>query len=82
MWRSVPVLLDGLTVTLMLSFLAISLSTVWGVFVLLALRGNRLIYAIGRVYVEIMRNTPIIVIMFFIFFSLQIRIPHLILLFP
>jgi His/Glu/Gln/Arg/opine family amino acid ABC transporter permease subunit len=69
MWRSVPVLLDGLTVTLMLSFLAISLSTVWGVFVLLALRGNRLIYAIGRVYVEIMRNTPIIVIMFFIFFG-------------
>lgn len=69
MWRSVPILLEGLTVTLWLSVLAISLSGLWGVIVLLALRANRLIYCIGRVYVEIMRNTPIIVIMFFIFFG-------------
>lgn len=69
MWRSVPILLEGLTVTLTLSFLAIFLSMVWGVFVLLALRGNQFFYAIGRVYVEIMRNTPIIVIMFFTFFG-------------
>lgn len=55
--------------TLWLSVLAISLSGLWGVIVLLGLRANRLIYCIGRVYVEIMRNTPIIVIMFFIFFG-------------
>jgi len=69
MWRSVPILFEGLTVTLLLSVLAIVLSGIWGVVVLLALRANRLLYVIGRVYVEIMRNTPIIVIMFFIFFG-------------
>jgi His/Glu/Gln/Arg/opine family amino acid ABC transporter permease subunit len=69
LWRSVPILLEGLTVTLLLSFLAISLSAMWAVIVLLALQGNRYIYAIGRLYVEIMRNTPIIVIMFFTFFG-------------
>jgi len=69
MWRSVPILLEGLTVTLWLSLLAIVLSALWGVVILLALRAKRLIYGVGRVYVEIMRNTPIIVIMFFIFFG-------------
>jgi len=68
-WRSVPILLEGLTVTLLLSILAILFSGVWGVLVLLALRANQLFRVVGRIYVEIMRNTPIIVIMFFIFFG-------------
>jgi len=62
-------LLEGLTVTLLLSILAILFSGVWGVLVLLALRANQLFRVVGRIYVEIMRNTPIIVIMFFIFFG-------------
>ena len=69
MWRSVPILLEGLNVTILLSVLGILLSAIWGVFVLMALRANLFIRAVGRVYVEIMRNTPIIVIMFFIFFG-------------
>lgn len=62
-------MLEGLTVTLLLSILAILFSGVWGVLVLLALRANQLFRVVGRIYVEIMRNTPIIVIMFFIFFG-------------
>jgi glutamine transport system permease protein len=69
MWRSVPILLDGLSVTILLSVFGILFSALWAVVVLSALRSNLLIRGIGRVYVEIMRNTPIIVIMFFIFFG-------------
>lgn len=69
MLRSVPILLEGLTITLILSFLAILLSAFWGVILLLSMRAGKFSNAFARVYIEIMRNTPIIVIMFFIFFG-------------
>lgn len=68
--RIVPVLAEGLTLTLELAALAIMLSALWAIPVVLGLMSPRRPLAfLARAYVEIVRNTPVLVQMYFIFFG-------------
>lgn len=71
LWAQWPALLDGLLMTLRVSLLAIGLSLVIGV-VGGAVRLFRvpLLAQLTAVYVEVIRNTPILVQLFFIFYGL------------
>lgn len=71
LWAQWPALLDGLLMTLRVSLLAIGLSLVIGV-VGGAVRLFRvpLLAQLVAVYVEVIRNTPILVQLFFIFYGL------------
>jgi His/Glu/Gln/Arg/opine family amino acid ABC transporter permease subunit len=68
--RNLPAFLDGLWVTLELSALAIGLALVWGlVVVALRLSPFLVIRSVTSAYVELVRNTPVLVQMYFIFFG-------------
>ncbi len=68
--RSVPVLLEGLQMTLALALPALLLSALWGVPLVMGLRSHsRAIVLVTRAYIESVRNTPVLVQMFFIFFG-------------
>jgi polar amino acid transport system permease protein len=68
--RVAPTLAEGLATTLTLAAAAIVLAAVWGVPVVMALLSrSRVLAGLARAYVEVLRNTPILVLMFFIFFG-------------
>lgn len=68
--RIVPALAEGLYLTLALSALAILLSAAWGAPVVLGLMSAfRPLRIVTRAYIEIVRNTPVLVQMYFIFFG-------------
>ncbi len=70
MLRSVPILAEGLTTTLALALPAILLAAAWGVPLVVGLRSkNWLLQRTAQGYVEVVRNTPVLVQMFFIFFG-------------
>lgn len=70
MLRSIPILAEGLTTTLALAVPAIVLSAMWGVVVVSGmLSGRRPLQLVSQGYVEVVRNTPVLVQMFFIFFG-------------
>jgi polar amino acid transport system permease protein len=70
MLRTVPVLAEGLTTTLALALPAILLSAAWGVPIVVGLLSKRQpLQSVARGYVEVVRNTPVLVQMFFIFFG-------------
>lgn len=66
--RTLPLFLDGLVVTLELSALAFSFALLWGLAVVALRRLRGLSVALGA-YVELVRNTPVLVQMYFIFFG-------------
>ena len=70
MVRALPVLLNGLQVTLALSALAIALSLIWGL-VLAIGRMSRFapLRVLGGVYLQLVRNTPVLVQMYFFYFG-------------
>jgi His/Glu/Gln/Arg/opine family amino acid ABC transporter permease subunit len=68
--RVAPTLAEGLATTVLLAVPAILLSAAWGVVVVMGLLArSRLLAAGTRGYVETVRNTPVLVQMFFIFFG-------------
>lgn len=68
--RAIPLLAEGLSTTLALAMPAILLSALWGVPVVVGLLSRRpALSAVSRGYVEVVRNTPVLVQMFFIFFG-------------
>lgn len=68
--RTFPRLLQGLAVTLESTLLSLVLAAVVGLlFGLLSVSRNKVSRAIARVYVDIIRGTPIIVQAFFIYFG-------------
>lgn len=70
MLRSIPILAEGLTTTLALAVPAIVLSAMWGVVVVSGLLSRRRpLQLVSQGYVEVVRNTPVLVQMFFIFFG-------------
>lgn len=70
---ALPVLLNGLSVTLTLSALAILLSLVWGlVLVTGRLSGFIPVRALCDVYLQLVRNTPVLVQMYFFYFGFAI----------
>lgn len=68
-WRS---LLDGATLTLELAFIAVVCGAIIGVFGAIGRRsGNRLIERLCGAYVEGIRNTPLLVQIFLVYFGLS-----------
>jgi His/Glu/Gln/Arg/opine family amino acid ABC transporter permease subunit len=68
--RIAPTLAQGLLTTLALAIPAIALSTLWGVPVVMGLMArSRAVSRLTGAYVEVVRNTPVLVQMFFIFFG-------------
>ena len=64
-------LLNGLLVTLQLSALGFLFSTALGVVVgLCRLSDNRIVRSVAAIYVELFRNVPLIVLIFFLYFGL------------
>lgn len=70
-WDNFGVLLAGAWLTLKLSLLAIAFGLIIGIVgSLFRTSGNRLLNGIALAYVEIIRNTPYLIQLFFIFFGL------------
>ncbi|MGB7085045.1 MAG: amino acid ABC transporter permease [Phormidesmis sp.] len=70
-WDNIGVLLAGAWLTLKLSLLAIAFGLIIGILgSLCRTSGNRFANAIALAYVEIIRNTPYLIQLFFIFFGL------------
>lgn len=70
-WDNFGVLLAGAWLTLKLSLLAIAFGLIIGIIgSLFRTSGNRLLNGIALAYVEIIRNTPYLIQLFFIFFGL------------
>jgi His/Glu/Gln/Arg/opine family amino acid ABC transporter permease subunit len=71
--RIIPSLVEGLSLTLTLSALAIIFSAAWGLPVVLGLTSTLTpLRLVTRAYVEFVRNTPVLVQMYFIFFGSSI----------
>jgi His/Glu/Gln/Arg/opine family amino acid ABC transporter permease subunit len=70
-WRDFDLLLEGLLLGLRLAFVALLIGTVIGLLCAYA-RVSRFAWLRGAVwlYVEIIRNTPILLLIFFVFFGL------------
>ncbi len=66
-----PILLRGGYFTVQITVAAIILSTIWGFFLSLGLRSaRRWIYYPSRIYTNIIRGTPLLVQMFYVYFVL------------
>lgn len=69
--ENIQELLKGITITLELTLVAIVLSTLTGIIIaFISMNGNRVVKAIINGYVEIMRNVPLLVLLYFIYFGL------------
>ncbi len=70
MLRSVPILAEALMTTVALALPAILLAAAWGVPLVVGLLSKkRFLQRAAQTYVEVVRNTPVLVQMFFIFFG-------------
>lgn len=68
--RAFALISEGLATTLALAAMAVVLSLLWGGPVVMGLLSRwRLLRSLARGYVEVLRNTPVLVQMFFIFFG-------------
>ena len=71
LWTTLPALLAGLRMTLLVSAIAIVSSlAIGGAAAMLRLSGRAVPSALARGYVSFIRNTPILVQLFFIFYGL------------
>jgi His/Glu/Gln/Arg/opine family amino acid ABC transporter permease subunit len=69
--ESMPLLLQGLALTLQLSALSLAIAMVLGIMAsLMGMSRNPVLRAINKVYVAIIRGTPLLVQGFFIYFGL------------
>jgi His/Glu/Gln/Arg/opine family amino acid ABC transporter permease subunit len=72
-YNNLPFLLDGLYLTFLISFLALAFSMVLGLFVALGrLSGSRIVSFASATYVEIFRDTPVLVQLFWVYYVLPI----------
>ncbi|RWZ51397.1 amino acid ABC transporter permease [Halobacillus fulvus] len=71
-YRVMPFLLEGLVWTLLITFVGLIIGFALGaVFGLARLSKNKIIYGIATVYVEVVRGTPILAQILFIYFGLS-----------
>jgi polar amino acid transport system permease protein len=70
-WENVGLLMAGAWLTIRISLIAIAFGLIIGIIgSLFRTSGNRLLNGIAMIYVEIIRNTPFLIQLFFIFFGL------------
>lgn len=68
-----PSMVDGLVMTVKISVLSIALGTVMGILgALCRISGNIFLRSLGNVYVEWIRNTPLLIQILFIYFGLGV----------
>ena len=73
-----PIFLKGTIGTLKYAFIAVSLGSVLGALIaLINLSKNKIANAIGSVYVNVLRGTPLLVQMYIAYFFIPIAIPAL-----
>ena len=69
--RNMPVLLEGLKLTFAIAGAALPLAMIWGlVLVFMRISRRRLVSSIATTYIELLRNTPGLNQLYFIFFAL------------
>jgi ectoine/hydroxyectoine ABC transporter permease protein EhuD len=69
--ESLPILLEGLKITVELTFIVLAISLVLGIIVALCrLSKNRVLSTVTGVYVDFMRSTPLLVQLIYIYFVL------------
>lgn len=69
--KSLPILLKGIEMTLLITVVALIIATVIGLVVgLINISQKKLLRAIATIYIDIIRGTPLIVQAFFIYFAL------------
>jgi glutamine transport system permease protein len=72
-WQSMPSLLDGARLTILITLAGLAGGLIIGVFAgLLRAYGNAVLNAISFTYVELVRGTPIVVQVMFIYFALPV----------
>ncbi|HEX7972984.1 MAG TPA: amino acid ABC transporter permease [Anaerolineales bacterium] len=70
-WQNWPLFLEGIKLTIIITSIATGLGLVIGMIMAgLQLMKNRVISNVIQVYIEIIRNTPFLVQLFFVFFGL------------
>ena len=70
-WDNRDILIEGVKNTLLISFIAIPVSIVIGVFVcLLRISKSRLLRWPAILYIELMRNIPLLILIFMVFYAL------------
>jgi His/Glu/Gln/Arg/opine family amino acid ABC transporter permease subunit len=71
--RNLPLFLDGMVITVQLAGLSIAIALVWGLAVALA-RRSRLapLRWLASAYIELVRNTPVLVQIYFIYFGFAV----------
>ena len=68
-----PSMMDGLAMTIKISVLSIILGTVMGILgALCRISGSLILRSIGNIYVEWIRNTPLLIQILFIYFGLGV----------
>ena len=72
-FRNLPLFGKGLVVTLELSLLATVFAMIWGLVVaLVRMADNRVLRTVAAGYIELVRDTPVLVQMYFIYFGFSI----------
>ena len=70
---NIQFLLNGLSITVSISLLSIFFSLIIGFFIsLLGFSNNKLIYNINRVYIEIFRAIPLLVLLLWVYYGLPV----------
>lgn len=69
--QSLPTLLSGLKVTIEIAVIALIIAMIIGLFIgLMNISHNKILKMIARIYIDIIRGTPLIVQAFYIYFAL------------
>jgi polar amino acid transport system permease protein len=72
-WNNLPFLMEGLWLTVAISFLALAMSMVLGLLVaIVRMSKNRAVSLIAAGYVEVFRDTPVLVQLFWFYYVLPI----------
>ncbi|MFD1020765.1 amino acid ABC transporter permease [Thalassobacillus hwangdonensis] len=72
-WESLPFVLGGVPLTILVAVLGMILGLVLGFFIAVARRStNRILRWPARVYISFMRGTPILVFLFILYFGLPV----------
>lgn len=76
-WQSLPLLLQGAVVTIEITFIAVAIGFLLGLFVSICrLSGVKPVQWLAVAYVNIIRGTPMLVQIFLIYFALPMIIGH------
>lgn len=71
--RSLPLFFDGAIITVELSVLTILIVLIWGLLVAFGrMSKNRILHLIAGGYIQAVRNTPLLVQMYFLYFGLAL----------